>query len=81
MFPSNNNQTVATFGFANRTLRLTALESIPQPADQFSVLDDYCLADLGMGLTALDPDGIYNHTTEHKSTIIRELLSKIGINR
>ncbi|XP_038055181.1 uncharacterized hydrolase YugF-like [Patiria miniata] len=33
----------------------------------------------GMGLTALDPGGVYNHTTEHKSEVIRGLLSKIGI--
>ena len=34
-----------------------------------------------MGITALDLDGIYNHTTEHKAAIIRELLSKIGVKR
>ncbi|XP_022088271.1 uncharacterized protein LOC110977988 [Acanthaster planci] len=33
----------------------------------------------GMGLTALDPDGIYNHTSEHKAEVIKGLLEKIGI--
>ncbi|XP_071809704.1 2-hydroxy-6-oxononadienedioate/2-hydroxy-6-oxononatrienedioate hydrolase 2-like [Asterias amurensis] len=33
----------------------------------------------GMGLTELDPDGVYNHTTEHKAVVIKELLSKLGV--
>ena len=36
---------------------------------------------VGMGLTELDPDGVYNHTTEHKAVVIKELLSKLGVKR